>query len=449
MLEEKIKKIKKMQEEIEYVEVKQETDEESDKEPGDLVIDDRDQSEIMDTNANEIKTEPAEDQDKEPEKQKEMYCVRVQEPRGSNFQSQRLQSTPSSPSGPMSGVDMLLKAAYMQEESSEEPHLGQMNGIESNSTPSPPASSPKLLMLANLSTKPSRYSNSSRERSMGRPLSNPEEVQRVTPPPLNLTSTTQASDIKPKSLTSLPTTYRDIRPKPVTRPANPPPSQPFKRLQPAAGQTNNNKRVPGQTIIRPVTLAPAIRIQDNVGHVPLTNGGPGHVPHVSSGLIQMAQTIQVNRFPPGGASLLRTNVSSQSPPIKTEPVKIGKASNIDWTDIDQEIDTRSDLSSGQSVMCPTCGRVCSTKASLARHITEVHSDNITLLTSGRKKTLRCYICHKMFGSSSNLAEHKKNVHEGNKRVYKRVECNLCGKEFARTSNLNQHFTQAHAAVLRK
>ena len=417
------------EEKIKYAVVKQETGEESDKEPSDLVIDDCDQSDIMDTN--EVKTETEEDQDKYPEEHMEVSRVEVQESRGQNFQSP--------------GLDFLQAQRDFLRHSLES---------ESNSTPSPPQGSSLLMLLADVAMNQRKYSDRSREGS-------PVEAQRITPPPLNLT-TTRAPASKPSP--PLPTTYRDIRPRPV--------SQIVTRLQPA-------KRVPGQTTTQPIAPAPVLMVQRNLGpmiqangspgHVPLTNGSPGHVPqtnrspghvpqtnggtghvsHVPSGLIQLAQTTQVIRLPPGGASLLRTNTGRlanipslpKTLQIKPQPVKMDQNSK---SDIDQETDSSSDFGSTLSVKCPTCGRVCSDVSQLSSHIKLVHSDDINLLRSVRNRTVKCNSCNKMFGSSSNLALHKKNVHEGNKRV----ECNLCGKGFARKSSLNQHFTQAHVAVVR-
>ena len=262
--------------------VKQETSEESDKEPSDLVIDDRDQSDIMDTS--EVNTETEEDQVRDPEEQIEVSRVEVQEPRGNNFQSP--------------GLDFLQAQRDL---------LRPRKVSESNSTPSPPPGSSLLMLLADVAMNQRKFSDSSREGS-------PVDVQRVTPPPLNLTT------IRPSP--PLVTTYRDIRPRPVSKLVT--------RLQPAAGQTNNNTRVPGQPTTQPTSPAPVMVIQSNMapvpltnesagpvpltngspGHVPQTNGSPGHVSHVPSGLIQLAQTTQVIRLPPGGASLLRTNTGT-------------------------------------------------------------------------------------------------------------------------------------------
>ena len=355
----------------------------------------------------------------------------MKEPRGNNFQSP--------------GLDFLQAQRDL---------LRPRQESESNSTPSPPPGSSLLMLLADVAMNQSKYSDSSREGS-------PVEVQRATPPPLNLTTTARASAIKPSP--PLVTSYRDIRPVPVTRVVTAT-GQPLKRLQPAAGQTIKYVPLPVQTtapapvmVIQgngaPVPLTngsagPVPQTNGSPGHVPQTNGGPGHVSHVPSGLIQLAQTTQVIRLPPGGASLLRTNTGRlanipslpKTLQIKTKPVKMDQESK---SDIDQETDSSSDFGSTLSVKCPTCGRVCFDVSQLSSHIKLVHSDDINLLRSVRNRTVKCNRCDKMFGSSSNLALHKESVHEGNKRV----ECNLCGKGFARKSSLNQHFTQAHVAVV--
>ena len=208
-----------------------------------------------------------------------MSRVEVQEPRGNNFQSP--------------GLDFLQAQRDL---------LRPRQESESNSTPSPPPGSSLLMLLADVAMNQRKFSDSSREGS-------PVDVQRVTPPPLNLT-TSRAPAIRPSP--PLVTNYRDIRPRPVSKVVT--------RLQPAAGQTNNNTRVPGQPTTQPTSPAPVMVIQSNrapvpqtngsAGPVPQTNGSPGHVSHVPSGLIQLAQTTQVIRLPPGGASLLRTNTGT-------------------------------------------------------------------------------------------------------------------------------------------
>ena len=238
--------------------MKQETGEESDKESGDLVIDDRDQSEIMDTN--EVKTET-----EEPEEQMEDSRVQRQEPTGSNFQSRE-------------------RLAFLQDNRDLQVSLLRPQQVsESNSTPPESTRTSPLMFFADVATNESKYTqwyrDSSREGS-------PEEVQEA-----------------PEDLT---TTPRAIRPVPVTSVVTAS-GQPLRRLRPAGGQTIQYIPVPT------ASPAPVIMIQGNgvpapqtngsFGHVLQTNGGPGRVSHVPNGFIQQAQTPPVIRILPGGATM--------------------------------------------------------------------------------------------------------------------------------------------------
>ena len=314
-------------EKIRFAEVKHETGGESDEELSDLVIDDRNQSDIIDPN--DVKTETEDDlEDDESEEHVEESYVEVRESQVTNLLQNRFEFLKSQ-------RDLLLPRGRQESESQSTPSPPPVKASSSSSAPLN-----NLHLLADIAMAHTQYSSdtSSDQETPGElgggaePLSSPVEVRRVrmaTPPPLNLTTTARAPAIRLQPSPPLLTTgYRDIRPGPVTS-LNPltglqsakivtAGGQPIKLLQPAAGQTYKVIPVNAQP---PAPPAPVMVIQSNggpghvirtnggAGHVMQSNGGPGHVSHVPSGMIQLTQPSQViSLAAPGSASLLRTNM---------------------------------------------------------------------------------------------------------------------------------------------
>ena len=197
-------KVKRREEKIKIVQVKQETDEESDTEPRNLVIDNRDQS-IMVTHG--VKTETMEDPDGEPQVQMEDSNAGMRDPPVNSLQSSQ------------DRFDFLKS----------------QRDLLSHSTPSPPPrpSAPmdlNLLLLADAAV----------------------EIKNAAP--LNLTTTARTSII----MASPPlTTHRDIRP--VSRVTS---GQP---LKPAAGQPYNPAQPPIMVIQSNGELVP--QTNGGPGHV--------------------------------------------------------------------------------------------------------------------------------------------------------------------------------------
>ena len=80
--------------------------------------------------------------------------------------------------------------------------------------------------------------------------------------------------------------------------------------------------------------------------------------------------------------------------------------------------------------CSICSKFLMTKATLTRHIAQVHEG---------KKPNKCNICDKSFPQKSALNSHVASVHE-RKKPFK---CNVCDGTFAREGNLNQHVAKIH------
>ena len=143
---------------------------------------------------------------------------------------------------------------------------------ESESTSKDPAI---LVDFADIALNHSKYSPEQR---------NSEEVEEDSA--LDLTNTPRVpANMRPPP----PQVTTNIRPVPVTSVVTAS-GQPLRRLQPAGGQTI--QYIPVQT----TAPAPVMMIQGNGGYVPQTNGSAVQV-------LQMAQTPQVLRILPGGATM--------------------------------------------------------------------------------------------------------------------------------------------------
>ena len=151
---------------------------------------------------------------------------------------------------------------------------------ESESTSRDPAI---LVDFADIALNHSKYSPE--QRNSEESLPSPVEVDSVTAQPLDMTiPRVPAIMPPPPQVTTRPVSVTSV----VTASG-----QPLRRLQPAtAGQTIQYIPVPVQTR----APAPVMVIQGNGGHVPQTNGSAVQV-------LQMAQTPQVIRILPGGATM--------------------------------------------------------------------------------------------------------------------------------------------------
>ena len=86
--------------------------------------------------------------------------------------------------------------------------------------------------------------------------------------------------------------------------------------------------------------------------------------------------------------------------------------------------------------CDHCGKVCSSKAALARHIRKrfkCKSNLKHILTHSDVKNFECLECGKKFQRKSNL-----NTHMLIHTDVKNFECFECGKKFKHKSGLNEH-----------
>ena len=91
----------------------------------------------------------------------------------------------------------------------------------------------------------------------------------------------------------------------------------------------------------------------------------------------------------------------------------------------------SHLNSPGSVSCPDCGKVMSHRASLQRHINDVHL---------KLKPWKCQLCSTTFTRKRNLVNHVKMLHVAKRSVV----CRFCGASFSNDSHRTLHEQKAHS-----
>ena len=321
----------KREKELKYAEVKDEFDE-SDEELSDLVIDDRNQSEIIENTDTVTETEDDLEDDEVEERVEESY-VEVQEPIHSLRQN-RLEFL-------QANRDLLRPRGWNQPESSD-----------SKSTPSPPRTSAplnNLHLLADIAMAHTQYSsdtgsNSDQETGGQEPdteaagppttMATPTTVRLATPP-LNLSKTVTSSNtiMVTKSPVAMASTtpingYRDIKPgllttasghlKPGVQLSGGQPGghlkpgvqlaggQPVQILQP--GSNGVIQMIPVQTSTRP-SIQPVMTVQTGTGSVqPVmmiqSNGGHPGVIQLPNQVIALANP----RSHQGSTSLFSTSM---------------------------------------------------------------------------------------------------------------------------------------------
>jgi len=136
------------------------------------------------------------------------------------------------------------------------------------------------------------------------------------------------------------------------------------------------------------------------------------------------------------------------------------AKNLQLLKIHQHV--HQELTDADAVECEKCRKKCPSKLSLAKHISQVHSElrfkcdefncsyvakTITLLKDHQgthDKFFRCDICAKTFAKKQQLTEHIEIKHEGSDRF----KCHICNKRLTTKQSLHKHL-QTHEEVISK
>ena len=111
-------------------------------------------------------------------------------------------------------------------------------------------------------------------------------------------------------------------------------------------------------------------------------------------------------------------------------------------------------------VCGACGRTLANRWGLDTHIKTVHG----------RKSFKCEFCHRGFGRSDHLANHRNKIHAGNKECSQcgvmckgkdglqnhilenhpaappQHPCNVCGKKFPTEDNARIHYAKIHGEV---
>ena len=91
--------------------------------------------------------------------------------------------------------------------------------------------------------------------------------------------------------------------------------------------------------------------------------------------------------------------------------------------------------SPSAVPCPDCGKLMSGRASLSRHIRDVHL---------KLKPWKCQLCNTSFTRRRNLDNHVVMLHETRRSVV----CRFCDASFSHDSHRTLHEQKAHSQIYR-
>ncbi len=115
----------------------------------------------------------------------------------------------------------------------------------------------------------------------------------------------------------------------------------------------------------------------------------------------------------------------------------------------KKVQARSKMEKAKDqILCPICGVLLPSKASLQRHMKQTHTDHFDKQYIGSKDSAQCTLCGQLYSSKSSLIVHLENTHKDyhrnqTVRTGGKFLCGGCGLCYSSVSSLKTHVRNEH------